>query len=250
MVIKKYTWFFFLLLLLNAGCKSVQHISKTDVSYQVMKADSSIVPDEKVVAMIAPYKVQLDTVMNEVLGTLRYDLTKQKPESNMGNWVADVLLESTQKAGYKADFSIINYGGLRLPSITAGPLTRGKLFELSPFDNMIMVVDVPGVVLDTIMRQIAASGGWPVSKGVKMVISNKMMSSCLIAGQPIDSSRIYKVATLDYVANGGDDMKQFIPLTRVQTGKILRDLLIDYVKKAKADGKDVAGFMEGRIIIH
>jgi hypothetical protein len=113
---------------------------------------------------------------------------------------------------------------------------------------MIMVVDVPGKTLDTIFQLIAASDGWPVSKGVKLVISNKMVKSSLVAGQPIDPVKIYKVATLDYVANGGDDMKPFIRLTRVQTSKILRDMLIDEALKNKAAGTDITSWIEGRII--
>ncbi len=248
MVIKKYIWFFLLLVVLSGGCKSVQHISRTDVTYQILKADPSVAPDETVTDMVAPYKAQLDAVMNEILGNVLTELTKQKPESTLGNWVADVMLEAVQKEGYEVDFSIINYGGLRVPYITAGPLTRGELFELSPFDNMIMVVDVPGIVLDTIFQQIAAAGGWPVSKSVKLVISNKMLLSSLIFDQPIDPKRVYKVATLDYVANGGDDMKSFIPLTRIQTGKILRDMLIENVMRATAAGKDITSSLEGRII--
>ena len=248
MVIKKITWVLFLFIALSSGCKSVQHISHTDVSYQEMKSDPAVTPDPTVTEMIEPYKVQLDSQMNEVVGNLKSDLTKQKPESTLGNWVADVMLESVRKEGYQADFSIINYGGLRVPSITAGPLTRGELFELSPFDNMVMVVDVPGKTLDTIFQLIASSDGWPVSKGVKMVISNKMVASSLVAGQPIDPVKIYKVATLDYVANGGDDMKPFIRLTRVQTSKILRDMLIDEALKNKAAGTDITSWIEGRII--
>ncbi len=249
MVIKKYSGFFLFLILLGS-CKSVQHISHTDVTYQIMKPDSSIVPDEMVTNMIAPYKVQIDTAMNEVIGTVANDLYKQRPESSLGNWVADVMLDVVKKEGYTADIAVVNYGGLRVPSLQSGPLTRGEIFELSPFDNMIMVVDIPGKLLDTLFQKIASTGGWPVSKGVKMEMNNKMMTSCLILNEPIDTNRIYKVATLDYVANGGDDMKCLIPLARVQTGKILRDILIEDALRLKAENKNVTSFVEGRIINH
>lgn len=249
MGIKKYTGFFLFLILLSS-CKSIQHISHSDVTYQVMKPDSSVVPDVTVTNMIAPYKVQLDTVMHEVIGNLENDLYKQKPESSLGNWVADVMLDAVKRDGYTADISVVNYGGLRVPSITAGPLTRGEVYELSPFDNMIMIVDIPGKILDTLFQRMASTGGWPVSRGVKMEMSNKMVTSCLVLNQPVDTNRIYKVATLDYVANGGDDMKCLIPLTRVQTGKILRDMLIEDALSHKAAGKSITSFVEGRIINH
>ena len=249
MAVMKYTWAFIFFVLLSGGCTSIQHISKADVTYQVIKSDPSVKPDEHITEMVAPYKVQLDAVMNEVLGNVATDLTKQRPESTLGNWVADVMLESLRKDGFDVDFTIVNYGGLRVPSITAGPLTRGELYELSPFDNMIMVLDIPGSVLDTIFQMIAAAEGWPVSKGVKMIISNKFLVSALVLDQPINPQRIYKVATLDYVANGGDDMKSLIPLSRRQTNRILRDMLIDNVMQARSAGRDITSSIEGRIII-
>lgn len=248
MVIKKYTWFFLYILILSGGCKSVQHISHTDVTYRIIKTDSSVASDETINQIIAPYKVQLDAVMNEVLGNVTHDLTKQRPESTLGNWVADAMLESLKDKGYQVDFAIVNYGGLRVPYITAGPLTRGEMYELSPFDNLVTIVDIPGSTLDTIFQQIAATEGWPVSRGVKMVISNKLLVSSLVFEQPIDPSRVYKVATLDYVANGGDDMKSFIPLLRIQTGLVFRDMLISYVTKTTAAGKEITSSLEGRII--
>lgn len=81
-------------------------------------------------------------------------------------------------------------------------------------------------------------------------MSNKMVTSCLVLNQPIDTNRIYKVATLDYVANGGDDMKCLIPLTRIQTGKILRNMLIEDALRLKAENKNITSFVEGRIINH
>ncbi len=241
---------FFLFIILLSSCKSIQHISHTDVTYQTMKSDSMLIPDVTVTNMITPYKVQLDTVMHEVIGNVVNDLYKQRPESSLGNWVADVMLDAVKKEGYSADIAVVNYGGLRVPSISSGPLTRGEVYELSPFDNMIMIVDIPGKILDTLFQRMASTGGWPVSRGVKMEMSNKVVTSCLVLNQPVDTNRIYKVATLDYVANGGDDMKCLIPLTRVQTGKILRDMLIEDALRLKAENKGITSFVEGRIINH
>lgn len=249
MGIKKITGYLLFLILLSA-CKSVQHISHTDVSYQVMRSDSTLKSDQVITDMIAPYKVQLDTVMNEVLGNVVYDLNKQRFESNLGNWVADVMLDGVRKEGYQADFAVVNSGGLRVPGITAGPLTRGELFELSPFDNMVVVVDIPGKIIDTLFQKIAENAGWPISRGVKLSMSNKMIVSSLIHDLPVDSNKIYKVATVDYVANGGDEMKSLIQLSRVQTGKILRDMLIENVIKTTAEGKGITAYIEGRIINH
>lgn len=246
MVIKKWSGFLFSWLLFIAACTSVNHISKTDVKYTVVKSDAAS-EDAEVNAIIAPYKAQLDAVMNEVLIVLPAELTKQKPESTLGNWVSDVITERLRKEGYVVDLAIVNYGGLRVPYLSAGPITRGEIFELAPFDNLLMIVDVPGHKLDSVFYMIAESDGWPVSSEARLVVKDKMMSSLKIAGQPIDPARIYKLATLDYVANGGDNMKMLIPLDRKQTGLLFRDVLIDYLKDLNSAGKEFKPSLDGRI---
>ena len=247
MVVRNYNWIFYLFILTLFACTSVQHISKTDVQYSEIKTGSAS-EDAEVNATIAPYKAQLDAVMNEVLAVLPAELAKKKPESTLGNWVSDVMAERLRKEGYEVDFAVVNYGGLRVPYLSAGPLTRGEVFELAPFDNTLMIVDVPGHKLDSFLLLIAETDGWPVSKEARFVISNKKMISSQISGLPIDQNRIYKVATLDYVATGGDNMKVLIPLPRSQTSLIFRDVLIDYLKEATAAGKPITASVEGRII--
>jgi 2',3'-cyclic-nucleotide 2'-phosphodiesterase (5'-nucleotidase family) len=247
MALKYFQLILLSLLLFFSSCKSIQHISQSDVRYQVV-SDSTLSEDEEINRIVAPYKAQLDAVMNEVLGTLPAELTKNRPESTLGNWVTDAVMERMKKEGHSVDFAIVNYGGLRVPYLSQGPLTRGELFELAPFENSMMILDVPGEKLDSFLLLVAEAGGWPVSKDVKLVISNKKVVSASIGGQPVSPSRIYKIATVDYVATGGDNMKVLIPLTRKETGLIFRDILIDHVKEANASGKPLTASIEGRII--
>jgi len=248
MDLKKYSGILFYFILILSGCTTVNHISKTEVQYTAVESESAAKEDEEVNKIVAPYKAQLDEVMNEVLAVLPAELAKQKPESPLGNWVSDVIAERLRKDGYDVDLTVVNYGGLRVPYLAAGPLTRGEIFELTPFDNTLMIVDVPGHKLDSFLLLIAQADGWPVSKEAKLVMSNKKIISAQIAGQLIAQNKIYKVATLDYVANGGDNMKVLIPLSRIQTGLILRDVLIDYLKEATAAGKTITPTTDGRII--
>jgi 2',3'-cyclic-nucleotide 2'-phosphodiesterase (5'-nucleotidase family) len=136
-----------------------------------------------------------------------------------------------------------------VPYLAAGPLTRGELYELCPFDNLLLIVEVPGDILDTLLQQISAADGWPMSGDVRITIRDHVMSGCTINKQPIDRAAIYRVAMPDYVANGGDDMKMLIPLSRIQTGQLVRDILIDYAMETAKKGKTISAPIEGRIII-
>ena len=233
--------------LLLQGCTTVQHISKVDVSYTVPSAEVAVA-NRDIDAMIAPYKVQLDANMNEPIAALGTDLVKRQPESTMGNWVSDGMLWGANQGGFTADFAISNYGGMRVPMISAGVLTVGEIYELSPFDNMLLIVDMPGTYVDSLFQFIAAKDGWPVSKGVRLVISQKKLISATIDGAPVDPAKMYKVAMPDYVANGGDEARFMIPLKRISTDKMQRNILIDFAKASAKDGGNIYTRMEGRII--
>lgn len=249
MALRNYTILLISLLLISSGCTSVQHISKTDVRYELLNSKAVTAPDEEITALIAPYKEEVDKEMNEVLGNVPIDLTKRKPESTLGNWYSDAMLDIAAKKGYSADFSISNYGGLRIPQVTAGPLTMGELFELCPFDNLLVIVEMKGDIVDSLLQQTAETEGWPVSKGIKMVISDKKMVQCTIQGVPLSYTATYKVAMPDYVANGGDGLKVLITQKRVQTAILIRDMLIEYARDATASGKEITSSIDGRIVV-
>lgn len=230
------------------SCTSVQHVSKMNVSYVVPSGQAGAASDSTVTTMVAPYKSQLDAQMNTVVANVATELTKKQPESTMGNWTADALITGVRRANMAGDFAVCNYGGMRVPVITTGPLTMGELFELSPFDNMIMIVDVPGTIVDSLFQHIASRNGWPVSSAIRMKIKDGKMISCLINGQPIDPAKTYKVVTPDYVANGGDDARFMIGLPQVQTGFLQRDLIVQYAAETARMGKDINVVTEGRIV--
>jgi 2',3'-cyclic-nucleotide 2'-phosphodiesterase (5'-nucleotidase family) len=233
--------------LLLHGCSTVQHISNVNAGYTVPGPEAGV-NHPQVDAMIAPYKVQLDAKMNEPIAALGTDLIKRQPESTMGNWVSDGMLWGANQGGFNADFAVSNYGGMRVPMITAGVLTVGEIYELSPFDNMLLIVDMPGTYVDSLFQFIASKDGWPVSKGINLVISQKKLVSATIHGAPVDPDKIYKVAMPDYVANGGDEAHFMIPLKRVSTDKMQRNVLIDFAKSSSKDGSNIYTRMEGRII--
>ena len=69
-----------------------------------------------------------------------------------------------------------------------------------------------------------------------------------IMGQAIDANKTYKIATIDYLANGGDNCAFFAGKTRIETGRFLRDAVIEYVENLTAQGLLVNAKKEGRIV--
>lgn len=232
------------------SCK-VYHEAKTEQELLRITSDSDIAQDEEVKELILPYKQQLDAKMNQVIGVCAKELTKKLPESTLGNWASDAVLAQCNKQSKRPlDFAFVNYGGLRIPSIPKGEITTGKIFELMPFDNAMVILETDGHVVQQLFQSIAKRGGWPVSKGVVCTISkNGELKSVLINGQPLDVNRKYRIGLSDYIANGGDKCSFFKGIPMEETGLKLRDAFLQQVKDTQAKGAKINATIEGRIVI-
>lgn len=196
--------------------------------------------------MLQPYKKGVDTQMKVIIGHTDIPLTKAQPESTLGNFVADAQLMAAKAIDPKTEISISNYGGIRVPYIDPGPLTRGKMYELMPFDNMLTIVEIPGTVLKQFCNHIAKGKGWPVS-GISFTIKDKQAENILINGQPLDEHRYYKVATSDYVARGGDNCDFLSTEKKRFTSIFIRDAMMAYVTRLEQAGKPLHPQIENRI---
>lgn len=205
--------------------------------------------DADVAGMIVPYKEQLDKIMLEVIGQNEVELTKGKPNSSLTNWFADALYEEMNATkGYKVDFAIQNYGGVRITALAAGPVTVGSIYELMPFDNTMYVLTLKGHQVQALLDKVVESNGWPLSKSVQCVSEFGKAAFVKIHGKPLDPEAEYMAAIPDYVANGGDNMHFLKDGPKIETGMLVRDILINYVKRQTAEGKVLKADMTPRII--
>jgi len=208
--------------------------------------DGTARQDSALVRMVLPYKHGVDTLMQQVIGHTDVPLTKAQPECLLGNFMADASLQAGRRLNPKTDAAIMNYGGIRVPMIMPGAITRGKLFELMPFDNQLCVIEVPGTVLQQCCDLIAAAKGWPVS-GIRFVIRDKKATDVRINGAALDPNQVYHIAVNDYLANGGDNCAFLRPLPRQASRRLLRDILTEYVAALEASGKPLHPVIEDRI---
>lgn len=229
---------FFILLSFLGSCKTaLVPVAVPKVEYASIDDKQS--PDAKAESLILPYRKQVDAQMNDVVGTLNGELSKSQPECTMGNFFVDAMHQKAKEYFLKdIDLTFANYGGLRIPMIPAGPVTRGTIFELMPFENRLIVIETPGANLPALFDLMAAKDGWPVNSGVSYQITkDKKAINIMIAGKPLDVNRKYWVASSDYIANGGDNVTAFIGQPRLDDGKLLRNALLEYVsEQTKANG--------------
>ena len=199
-----------------------------------------------------PYRQKVEQEMNVNIGSVEAVLKKEQPESNLGNWACDAVLEQTELyTGKEIDFAVLNYGGLRIGSIAAGNISKGKIFELMPFDNSLVIVELSGQELPLLFIHMITKGGWPISSNLKLVGDKEgNIKSVSIKGLTlIDPDKIYRIATIDYLANGGDNCSFFIGKNQIETAVFLRDAMIENIEKKHKSGQKINASKDGRFLI-
>jgi 2',3'-cyclic-nucleotide 2'-phosphodiesterase (5'-nucleotidase family) len=236
--------FFLLPVFLFLSCKSVQ--SPQRAVYEDYRITASMPKDSLLELQMKPYRDSVSNSMDEVVGMLEKTLEKKQPEGSLGNFMADALLFAGRKKFGKGDLATVNYGGIRLTQLPAGAITRGKIFELMPFDNLVVLQEIKGDVLQSFLDLTAERGGWPFA-GVTMQISNKKAVNVLVGGKPLDLTKSYTLINSDYVANGGDNATMLKNIPQQNIGYLMRDALFDYIKALKAEGKNISATEEKRV---
>ena len=242
--------FLYTCLLLGSSCRSTNYLSSIQASKQTLNQELGLTEDAAITNLIQPYKKQLDQQMNEIIGTTAVDLKKKRPESTLGNWMADAIQRQAElKLGQPIAFAIQNYGGIRIPEIKKGAITRGRIYELMPFDNTVIILSLDSMEVQELLQHIVNSGGWPLSHSIQVTQDSTDALNIIIREAPLQSNTIYQVALPDYVANGGSDSGFLKDKSQQKLQLFIRDALIADVEAHTANGQVIESVIEGRIIL-
>ncbi len=208
--------------------------------------------DSTIVKLYAPYKNILEKDMNRVLAISEKELVKDKPESLLTNFLADLLLEqgavvaNDHQLNFTPAVSFFNYGGIR-SSLPKGEITVGNIFELMPFENELVFIELKGDKMQAFMDYIADHGGGSVG-GARMVIANDKANDVKIGGKEIDFNKNYWLVTNDYVAAGGDGLEMLAENEQfINSGEKIRDAIIDYLEELTNNNQHVNPKLDERI---
>lgn len=183
-------------------------------------------------SLIAPYRKGVDELMGKVIGKSARELPNDRP--GLLNFLSDFVdKRGSELLGKPVDLSLMNVGSLRR-GLPKGDITQGMIISMQPFTNKILVMELSGRDLMEAMDVYASRGGDGVSSRVRATFepdSGKVVS-LTVDGKPVDPDHIYNVATIDYLAGGGDYM---VPLKRGKvvavSENIVYDDLINHIKQ-------------------
>ncbi|MDH5826098.1 5'-nucleotidase C-terminal domain-containing protein [Sphingobacterium sp. SG20118] len=243
----QYVTFGFLAILLSTSCS--KSLSPTQKDFRQYEINKNTVEDTDIVAIYNPYKLQMQAEMNRVIGFSEVPLTKEKaPETLMGNFFTQALLNASAQVNNKADIAFATKGGIR-NEMKAGDITVESVFEVMPFENQLTVVELNGLQIQELATFIAATGGQPVT-GLTLSIRDKKPIDIQVQGKNIENDKIYKVVTYDYLANGGDNLDLFThALKRTDYPQKVRESLMDYISGFTKNGQKINMQLDGRVKI-
>ena len=202
-------------------------------SYRIQQRDEG---SKSLATIVKPYSDSVNKLMNVVIGYNEVQLEKKKQANTLGFFITDAYLEmAKQKFDPKVDAAFMNSGGIRLPEMAAGSITQGKIFELMPFDNLMVLLKVKGSLLKQYLDTLAASEG-VIESGITLQIVNKTVQQVMVDGKPLDLNADYTIVHSDYVVMNSSLLKN---ITRNSNGYLLRDAILDYVKFINSQNKKI-----------
>ena len=248
----KKIWILFFFSFLIIACKNNSYeVSK--INAKQLKIVNEVKQDSSIIQLFTPYKKKMT---NEITKSLSFspkilERTDGNLQSTLGNLVADLSYEKANelfknKTGKTVDFSMSNYGGIRA-AIMKGDVTVSNAFELMPFDNTLVVVELNYDKIKALFNYfVAKKRAHPLSKNIQLTIKNDSYN-VLINGKAIKKDKTYFVATSNYLQKGGDGMIFFSePESLFDSNFLIRDAIVDYF-----ESKDtLSANLDNRVIIN
>jgi 5'-nucleotidase len=197
---------------------------------------AAVSPSPQIEKILAPAVAAAADVKNKPLNaSVDETLADKDGESALGNLLADWMRLS---AG-SVDVAIANTGGVRA-GLPAGPITYGRLFEVTPFDNREARLTLTGAELATVVTEnLKHRGDLIVLSGVRAAAfceaGGLRVSLRRDSGKPVGDLELLNIVTSDFLATGGSDFfKPVMPFRRKVSlsGPIVRDEIAQWLTRS------------------
>ncbi|MBQ7691654.1 MAG: bifunctional metallophosphatase/5'-nucleotidase [Muribaculaceae bacterium] len=200
-------------------------------------------------AWLAWHKHGVDSLMNNPVCTSARHMKNSSAAAQ--NWVSDATMAIMPALSGITDvqFAIMNKGGIRC-DMPEGTVTEGLLNSMFPFDNRFMVLEITGADLLDALKVMAGRGGDAMSRELRVTYNDQgEITSAKLKGKKIDPKKTYCLATIDYLANGGDYMTPFERAKRLYEDDVkYGDRILDYAKQLQTQGKAIDSTDEVRMV--
>lgn len=193
-----------------------------------------VCPDTTVLKTLALYQSRVDSLAKLKITTLKGPLTRLGAQHALGNLIADVIRTTAS-----ADVAVTNNGGIRA-DLPAGPVNYGQIYEVLPFGNKIVRIDLPGRILKKVLEHtVSRQDPWCHISGIRVTyapqasIGNRIKFVEFLDGQLIHDEDQYTLATSDFLASGAEGFTMVTNLSQKTTDMTRLEALVSYLQNAK-----------------
>ena len=225
-------------LIAQAGSRG-QYVGEVSIDLKTLEVQSRLIEinsrlddriDHEAEAVLAPYRHTVDSLLS--IHVVDSEVELPRDGQALVNMISDFIKSKGEElCGKHVDVALMNRGGIR-NNLPKGAISKGLLMMAFPFDNYIAVMEIKGKDLIETFEKIAQRNHIGISA---------------IDFDRIDSDKTYRLATIDYLAEGGDYLD---PLTRgkeiARSKQPLVEDLVEFLVKFKAEGRRVNPFDEKR----
>ncbi len=205
-------------------------------------------PDKKVQEIIDNETRQVGAIKEKVIGSFAGDYKRMfSQECPIGNMITDAMRDSTG-----AEIAIQNSGGIQ-NNIREGEMTFGDLFDVMPFDNQLVTMNLSGNdLLELFTNSASIRRGILQVSGCSYKFANRgfndyELKEVLVDGSPVVATQTYSVTTNSFLADGGDNFLAFKRGRNLQYGLQLRDAVQKYIEKQSMNGP-IELSISGRVV--
>ncbi len=246
-------------IIVNVEEKDGKRTVKWEPAFRIIDT-ANVQPDPETQKLVDGFQAELDKELNVVIGKTVGALDSRRnvvrtQEAAIGNFIADAMRDAVG-----AEIAITNGGGIRADKEYAAgsDITCKDVLTELPFGNVTVLAEVTGQqVLDGLENGFSliedGAGRFPHVSGLKVEADKSRpkgsrVVSIMVGDKPLDVKATYKLATNDYMLEGGDGYASFKSgkvLIDKNGGKLIaNDVMVLIKKLGSIDAK-----VEGRMVI-
>lgn len=243
-----------------------EELAAIETAIEAIPTVSIIEPDAGSQAILDTFAVQTDALAAELIGTATEPLCLNRLPGDTysegtcdqdqvaasgaaadvnGGFIQQIVTDAFLARAFRAELALQNAGGVRI-AIPAGDISVATAYELLPFSNTLVELDLTGAeIVQSLEESVAyfvdspdgGGGSFPYGSAIRWDVdlsqpAGSRFSNVEVRGDddswtPIDAEATYVVVTNSFLATGGDGYVTFA--TAAAEGRVV-DTGIDYAQ--------------------
>ena len=204
------------------------------------------------VAKVAALVIDAQPTMaakKQIIGYSDHEIREGRPESELSNLIVDLIMAEVHEiTGKQVHWGMLNFGGIRA-DLPSGNILMDDVESMLPFVNYLVYVEHKGSQVRKIIEEMGPRR-FQALGGVKILVEDNKIVSIDIAGEPLDDEKVYGMASISFLLDGGDGIRLAENALTIETlDAVVNEPVMKHIRKETAAGRKIGYKKDGRITI-